>query len=157
MHGESMRCRAEAHRYSMKRHLVALLTSVATTALVHGACAPAKDASPLKELQRTRAGAVEIVLLSADDTLRQGKASFAVEFRSASDQRLVDVSDVKVNATMPMAGMAPMIGDVTARRTDVAGRYAVDSNFNMVGSWRVGLEWDGPAGKGLANLQGRVQ
>ena len=140
----------------MRRRFMWLLPVLSISASVNAGCANGQDAQSLKELQRTKAGAVEVVLLSTRGALRHGKDSFVVEFRSAQDQHLVDAGTVTINATMTMAGMPPMIGNINATRTDV-GRYAVDSDLNMVGSWRLGLEWDGPAGKGSATLPGNVQ
>ena len=140
----------------MTGRLLSVLLAFSLGASVNLACAQAQDAPKLKELQRTKAGTLEVLLLSTRAALRQGKDSFVIEFRSAADQHPVDVGTVKVNATMTMAGMPPMIGNITAKRTDV-GRYAVDSDLGMVGSWRLGLEWDGPAGKGSATMPGNVQ
>jgi hypothetical protein len=130
---------------------------VSVLALACGACRSTAPTPALNEVHRTKSGAMDIVVLSSGEALRQGRGAFTVEFRSTVDQRLVDVGTVKVSATMPMAGMPPMIAEVTVKPTDVAGRYFVDSNFTMVGAWRIGFEWNGPAGAGSASLQGRVQ
>jgi hypothetical protein len=119
------------------------------------ACGRADEPTALKELERVNAGNVDIVLLSADDALQQ-KDAFVIEFRNRADQRPVDVGTVRINATMPMAGMAPMIGKVTATPL-AAGRYEVTTDLTMAGSWRIDVEWDGPAGKGSAVLPGRIQ
>ena len=37
---------------------------------------------PLTELQRVKAGALDVVLLSPHDALRHGKDTFVIEFRS---------------------------------------------------------------------------
>jgi hypothetical protein len=111
----------------------------------------------MNEVQRVRAGAMDVVLLAPQSALPQGRGTSALEFRSPSDQRPVDVGDVKVSATMPMAGMPPMLGNISAHRTDVPGRYVLDSEFSMAGSWRIGVEWNGPAGRGTATLLGKVQ
>ena len=140
---------------STTRHPIAVLGIL--SALLLAACANADNASTLKEIQRAQAGMLDLVLLSDTGALKQGKDTFVLEFRNRADQRLVDVGAVKVNATMSMAGMAPMIGSTMVERTDTAGRYDVATDFGMAGSWRIGLEWDGPAGKGTASLQGRVQ
>jgi hypothetical protein len=50
-----------------------------------------------------------------------------------------------------------MIGNTAITPSGTAGRYEVATDLGMAGSWRIGLEWDGPAGKGTASLQGRVQ
>ena len=121
-----------------------------------GCMSTADDAARLQELQRAKAGAIDVVLLSSRDALKQGKDSSILEFRSGSDQGLVDVGTVKVSATMPMAGMSPMIGSANVRPAGV-GRYALETDLSMAGSWRLAVEWDGPAGKGSASLPGQAQ
>ena len=120
------------------------------------ACAGGAPSSTMKELQHAKAGALDVVLLSATDALPQGRSSAVVEFRS-SNGSLVDVGTVKVNATMPMAGMAPMIAGSDVKQTSVPGRYEVETEFGMAGTWRIDIHWDGPAGKGTASLAGAVQ
>ena len=125
--------------------------------LLLAGCANDSTSSTLTEVQRIRAGNLDVVVLSDDGTIKHGTDAFVLEFRSRGDQRLVDVGTVKINATMVMAGMPPMIGDTTVARTDTPGRYDVATALSMAGTWRVGLEWDGPAGRGTAALQGSVQ
>jgi len=109
----------------------------------------------LKELQRVKAGGLNVVLLSPGDALQKGKGSFVLEFRDANNA-LADVGTVKVGATMPMAGMAPMFGDCTVLPTPTRGRYEVASDLGMAGTWRLQVSWDGPAGKGSAAMPGSV-
>jgi hypothetical protein len=118
-------------------------------------CGGSNATTPLKEIQRTRAGEVDVLLLSPSDAIRQGKDSFVLEFRRGG--ALVDVGTVTANATMPMAGMGPMLGKLDATPGDAAGRYVVSSDLSMAGSWRFTMEWDGPAGKGTASLPGVVR
>lgn len=119
--------------------------------LLLSACGGGSPAASLKEVQRAKAGALNIVLLSAGDTLKQGKGTFVVEFRDASGT-LVDVGTVTVSATMPMAGMAPMFGESAVTSSDTKGRYAVASNLGMAGSWRFTITWNGPGGRGSTSL-----
>jgi hypothetical protein len=137
-------------RSLMRRGL--LLTLIALIAAAPG-CGKAEDASALKEVQRVRAGALEVVVLTPTGALRQGKDSFVLEFRGA-DGQLVDVGTVNVNATMAMAGMGPMLGQTTVTATSTKGRYQVASNLTMAGSWRFTVEWNGPAGHGSTSLAG---
>jgi hypothetical protein len=106
------------------------------------------------ELQRVRSGAHDVVLLSPHDALRHGRDTFIIEFRS--DGNLVDVGKVTATANMPMPGMA-MFGSVAVQRTDVPGRYSASSQFDMAGTWRTTIEWDGSAGKGSVTFSAAVQ
>ena len=127
-------------------------------ALGAAACASGGGApASLKELERAQSGTLDVVLLSEDESLTQGKDSFVLEFRNRSDQQLVDVGSVRVNASMSMPGMAPMLGATSVNPTGTPGRYEVDAQLTMSGSWRIDLDWNGPAGKGSATLNGQVQ
>ena len=114
-----------------------------------------QDAS-LIELQRLRSGVVDVVLLSPRDVLRHGKDTFIIEFRSTSGGSLTDVGRVHGSANMPMPGM-PMFGTIDVKRTAVAGRYDANGEFEMAGTWRLTVQWDGPAGQGSVGFSGTVQ
>ena len=115
-------------------------------------CGGAGETAPLKELQRVHAGDLDVVLLSAGDSLKQGKGTFVVEFRDPGGA-LVDVGTVTVGASMPMPGMAPMFGQSTVMPTSTRGRYAVSSDLNMTGTWRLDVAWNGPRGQGQAAMR----
>ncbi len=119
-------------------------------------CRGAADTANLTVLQRVRSGTLDVVLLSPHDALRRGKDAFIIEFTSASGGTLVDVGNVRATANMPMPGM-PMFASIDVRRTDVAGRYAANGQFEMAGTWRMTVEWDGPAGQGSVTFSGTVQ
>src|SRR5262245_65338863 len=119
------------------------------------ACGGDDQTAQLKELQRVKAGALDIVLLAPGDALKQGKGSFVLEFRDA-DGSPVDVGNVVVGASMPMPGMAPMFGECLVTPSPTKGRYEVVSDLGMAGTWRLQIAWDGPAGKGSASVPGSV-
>src|SRR6476646_8949867 len=87
------------------------------------ACGRSLDFSRMTELQRVRSVALDIVLLSPRETLRQGKDDFIIEFRSTPGGTLVDVGSVRASATMPMPGM-PMFATIDVQRSAVPGRYS---------------------------------
>jgi hypothetical protein len=111
-------------------------------------------ATTLTELQKVKSGMVDVVLLSPHDGLQHGKDDFVLEFRSA-DGTLLDVGDVRANASMPMSGM-PMFGSINVHKTETPGRYAATGEFSMAGTWRVTVEWVGPGGPGSVNFSGTV-
>jgi hypothetical protein len=49
-----------------------------------------------------------------------------------------------------------MFGTSDVQRSDTPGRYTVASDLAMAGTWRLTIEWDGPAGHGSASLPGTV-
>jgi hypothetical protein len=110
----------------------------------------------LTELERVKAGALQVLLLSDHEALKHGKDSFVLEFRTEPGGALVDVGAVKATANMPMPGM-PMFAAIDVQRTNVAGRYAATGEFSMAGRWRLAVEWDGPAGRGSISFSGSVQ
>jgi len=124
--------------------------------IVWAACSQSAQET-LKELQRQREGAVDVVLLSPGDGLHHGRDTFTVEFRSVSSGNLVDVGTVSASANMPMAGMPMMAGMIDVARTDVAGRYAATGNLAMVGTWRLTVQWEGSAGRGSVTFPASVQ
>ena len=119
------------------------------------ACGGGDQTAQFKEVQRVKAGAMEVVLLAPGDSLKKGKGSFALEFRTA-DGDLVDVGNVMVGASMPMSGMAPMFGECLVTPSPTKGRYEVVSDLGMAGTWQLQIAWDGPAGKGSASVPGSV-
>jgi hypothetical protein len=121
-------------------------------------CGRTDDAARRSEVDRSRAERLDVVLLSGGRALTQGKSAFTIEFRDGTDPaRLVDVGTVKAQATMPMAGSAPMVAKVTMARTSTPGRYAAVSELPMAGKWRLEMLWDGPAGPGRAVLTPAVE
>jgi hypothetical protein len=129
--------------------------TVSIVVVVLTGCGGAGETAPLKEVGRVRSGQLDVVLLSAGDTLKQGKGTFVVEFRDANGG-LVDVGTVMVSASMPMPGMAPMFGESAVKPTDTKGRYDVASDLTMAGTWRFTVTWNGPAGRGSLSMPGRA-
>ena len=130
--------------------------AAALAILLVAACGGGDQTAQLKEVQRVKAGSMEVVLLAPGDSLKKGKGNFALEFRNA-DGELVDVGSVMVGASMPMAGMAPMIGGTEVKATPAPGRYELATDFSMAGSWQMTVEWDGPKGHGSARMPGTVR
>ena len=130
---------------------------MACLAVVAVSCSKPAEAPKLKVLQQAHSGDLDVVLLAAGDALKPGKDQAFLEFRSGTDHHLVDVGTVTVNATMPMAGMPPMMGSSFVNKTDVTGRYVIDTDLGMAGSWRLEIAWDGPAGKGNVMMPGTVR
>ena len=122
-----------------------------------GTTSTPETAQQLKELQRATADGMNVVLLSPTGALTSGSGMAVLEFRSGSDQHLTDVGTVKVSATMAMTGMPPMQGSMFVHATDTAGRYSIDTDLGMIGTWQIAVQWDGPAGTGKVIMSGSVQ
>ena len=110
----------------------------------------------LKELQTSRVGELEVVLLAPAEALQRGSQGFALlEFRDGNGM-LVDVGTVRVTATMPMPGAPTMSGDSEIKPTPAPGRYEVTTDLSMAGTWHLQVEWNGPAGRGSTRLEPTV-
>lgn len=118
------------------------------------ACACGRPAA-LRELQRSDAGDLTVVLLSPRAAIHHGRDDFVLEFHSKASGQLVDVGDVSGSATMPMPG-SPMFGSIGITRTSVAGRYAGEGQFEMAGTWRIAIQWGTADGRGAVAFSGRV-
>jgi Cu(I)/Ag(I) efflux system membrane protein CusA/SilA len=106
-------------------------------------------------VQRVQSGDLEIVLTSPTGTLRQGRNTFAIEFRTARGA-LVNVGTVRGSANMSMPGMV-MSSGLQLTPTGEPGRYQATAEFGMAGAWPMAFEWDGPAGRGSVTFEGMVQ
>ena len=111
---------------------------------------PTPEEPQFIELQRVRAGELDVILLSPDGSVSDGKDTVVVEFRRGDT--LADVGTVKGFASMPMAGLPDMMGSAFLERAKEPGRYDAELDLSMSGGWQLKLEWDGPAGKGTASI-----
>ena len=119
----------------MKVILAALIVAASVLGLTACGGGSDGDASNLKQIQQQRVGEYVVSVLSETGQLKQGENKFFVEFRKASDNQLADVGNVQLNSLMPMGGMSPMSGGASATATSTPGRYAIESNFQMAGTW----------------------
>lgn len=109
-----------------------------------------------KEIESHRAGGLVITLSNEKGDLTQGQDQFVVAFRSAADNKPVDVGHVAVNSTMAMPGMA-MSAAIEVQPGAATGQYVAKGSFDMSGSWRFAISWDGPAGKGSTTFNSNVR
>jgi hypothetical protein len=138
----------------MRQGLRRITACAALAAAVSVAACGATDSS-MVEIQRAKAGDLDIVLLSEDGALNQGNETFVIEFRKP-DGTLQDAGTVTTSANMSMPGMT-MPGNVQVAPADVPGRYRATGNFGMAGGWRMQIGWNGPAGQGSVTVDGTVQ
>jgi Cu(I)/Ag(I) efflux system membrane protein CusA/SilA len=149
---------ANQRRVLIAAGALVLLASV-TTITWRAATGDRPDVTPRTTgtvIQTVRAGNLDVVVLSESGALRTGRNAFAIEFRRAGTETLVDAGRVRASANMTMPGMV-MSGNLQVIPSGVAGRYAATAEFGMAGSWPMTVEWDGPAGKGSVSFQGGVQ
>ena len=91
--------------------------------------------------------------LSDDDgVLKKGKQEFVLTFADATGKP-VDVGSVGLNFKMAAMGtMAEMNNAATFTTTGTPGVYRGNVNLDMAGEWQAQITYEGPAGKGRANL-----
>ncbi len=118
----------------MKKKVIAATLFVVAAGLIFAACGGG-DTSNLKQIEQQRAGDYVVTVLNDTGQLKQGKNKFVLEFRKAADNQLVDVGNVQLNSLMAMPGMSPMSGGASATPTGTPGRYNVESDFQMAGTW----------------------
>ena len=104
-------------------------------------------AADLKPIKTQKAKDVNVRVLSESGQWKPGRNSFVLEFSSAKDDRPVDVGKVRLNTSMSMPGMAPMLAGATLEPNG-PGRYRGTITFPDNGDRQVTVAWDGPAGKG---------
>ena len=139
------------------RHVPAIVIVVSLLALAACVSKPESRPDELMELQRTTAGDLDVVLLAKSGVLPAGRSQATLEFQRASDRHLVDVGTVKVGAAMDMAGLGPMLGSVFVSKGTTPGRYTLDTDLGMTGTWNLTVQWDGPAGSGSVTFPGNVR
>lgn len=119
----------------MKVILAAVAVLALTTVLTACGGSSGGDTSNLKQIEQQRAGEYLVTLLNETGQLKQGPNKFVLEFRKAADNKLTDVGNVQLNALMPMPGMSPMSGGASATPSGTPGRYTIESDFSMIGTW----------------------
>src|SRR6266567_1971807 len=139
----------------MKRSSVLTRWNLLLLVMLLIGCHRTDEATTGTTLQRLKSGELEVLLLSPRDALRHNSDTFLIEFRSLSG-KLTEVGAVRSSANMPMRALA-MFGNIDVHRTSVAGRYAADAKFEMGGTWRMTIEWEGPAGHGSLSFSQSVQ
>lgn len=93
-----------------------------------------------------------VTLSNADGVLKRGKQTFTLTFADASGKP-VDVGSASLNFFMPaMGSMSAMNSPATLTTTSTPGVYSASADVEMSGEWQAQVKYEGPAGKGSANL-----
>jgi len=103
------------------------------------------DAADLKAIKTQKARDLSVSLLSETGQWKPGKNEFVLTF--TRDGKPVEVGTARLNTSMPMPGMAPMLAGA-ALMPDGPGRYRGTISFPDSGDRQVTVSWDGPEGKG---------
>ena len=132
--------------------LIAILL-IAVFALLAIGCGSSSAGSPGKTIKSGPAGNnLTVTLANSDGVLRKGKQDFTLTFADSTGKP-VDVGAVSLNFFMPaMGSMAAMNNPAAFTTTGTPGVYAGKVDIEMGGEWQAQITYEGPAGKGKANL-----
>ena len=100
-----------------------------------------RQASELKPIQQQQAGDIVVTLLN-DTGILKHTDHLTLEFRKASSNELVDVSNVQIQASMLMPGMGPMFGTMSSIEKSGTGRYDFKVDLGMAGQWTMVVTFD---------------
>ena len=135
----------------MKGFTTVVMAVVVAAGLVTGEWADEKTIATHKTKD------VVVTLKNDAGQWKEGKNSFVLEFTSAKDNKPVDAGKVRLNTSMSMPGMAPMVAGATLTPDKTPGRYLGTIEFPDKGARQVTVTWDGPAGKGSTKLSVSVR
>ena len=137
----------------MKRIIIGfifLAFSIAAAACGSGSSDPAATGKVIKS--GPAGNNLTVSLANTDGVLRDGKQEFTLTFADASGKP-VDVGAASLNFFMPAMGtMAAMNNAATLTTTSTPGVYKAAANIEHAGEWQAQIGYEGPAGKGKANL-----
>jgi hypothetical protein len=121
--------------------------------MLFAACAGSdRSGSQGKTITSGPAGSLTVTMSNTDGVLRKGKQMFTLTFADSSGKP-VDVGSASVNFFMPaMGSMAAMNDPATLTTTGTPGVYSATVDLQMSGEWQTQIAFEGPAGKGRANL-----
>lgn len=93
-----------------------------------------------------------VTISNSDGVLRNGDQTLTVTFADAAGKP-VDVGAASLNFFMPaMGSMAAMNNPAALSTTGTPGVYSGKVDIEMAGEWQAQVAYDGPAGRGKANL-----
>jgi YtkA-like len=101
-----------------------------------------RQPTELKPIQQQRSGEYTVTLLNDTGMLKLRSDLLRVEIRNASTNELSNVDNLKVQASMIMAGMGPMFGTLSSPKQTAPGQYDLDAEFGMAGQWNLVVTFD---------------
>ena len=136
----------------MKRKLLSL-TLLAMTVLAVACSSGGGSASSSKQIKSGSAGNdLTVSIGNADGVLKKGKQDLTLTFADAAGKP-VDVGSASLNFFMPaMGSMAAMNNTAVLTTTSTPGIYSAKVDIEMGGEWQAQIKYEGPRGKGSANL-----
>ena len=133
------------------------LVAVLLAAAACGSSGSGDAADTGREIKSGKVGNLTVSLSNAEGVLKQGDEEFFVTFKDASGKP-VDVGSASLNFYMPAMGTMPAMNDpATLTTTSTPGVYRARVKFEAAGDWQGQLTYEGPAGKGKANIPVTVQ
>jgi hypothetical protein len=100
-----------------------------------------RQTSELKPIQQQQSGDFVVTLLNETGSLKHSDY-LTLEFRKASSNELVDVTNVQIQASMLMPGMGPMFGTMSSIQKRETGTYDFKVDLGMAGQWNMVVTFD---------------
>ena len=103
------------------------------------------------------AGAVRLQLTTLADAgaVAPGHTVVPVAYHAAP--MAIMRTDTDITSWDQLRGRTVCVARGSRHAGMAAGRYGATAEFGMAGAWQMGIEWDGPAGRGSVNFRGGVQ
>jgi hypothetical protein len=137
----------------MNNKFIAIIAIAAFAFLTFSCNGGGNSAATGKPIKSGPAGNnLTVTISSADGVLRDGKQDLTLTFADASGKP-VDVGSASLNFFMPAMGtMAAMNSAAALTTTGTPGVYKAAVDIEHAGEWQAQVAYEGPAGKGKANI-----
>ena len=133
----------------MIRNLAVMLLAVSVAFAVACGSGPS---SAGKTIKSGPIGNLTVGIASQDGVLHKGKQDLTLTFADSSGKPF-DVGAASLNFFMPaMGSMSAMNTPASLTTTSTPGVYKANVDIEMTGEWQAQVAYDGPAGKGKANI-----
>lgn len=131
---------------------ITLMLSLVIFTVFVAACGSSADSAGKTIKSGSAGNNLTVTLANAEGVLRDGKNEFTLTFADAAGKP-VEVGAVAVNFHMPAMGTMPVMNDAATLTTgSTPGVYKGNVSLQMAGEWQAQITYEGPAGKGKANL-----
>ncbi|MBE9078104.1 FixH family protein [Romeria aff. gracilis LEGE 07310] len=111
----------------------------------------------MEGMESTSEGNVEISLVSPHDSVPMGDTEMILEVKDAATGEPVTTDSLKVDVSMAMEGMEPMMTETTVSPGAEPGLYEVQTYLSMEGPWAINAAVDEGEKAGTAHFMLEAQ
>ncbi|MBS1791058.1 MAG: FixH family protein [Acidobacteria bacterium] len=135
----------------MKARILATCISIFTLMLM-AACSKPNSSGTETIIKSAKAGEMTVTLSNASGNLKHGENDLMITFTDASGQP-VDVGAASLTFHMAaMGSMAEMNDKAALTTTETPGKYRVQGNIPMAGTWEAQIKYQGAHGTGQTSM-----